>query len=172
MRERGIHGVSVAELMGAAGLTHGGFYGHFASKEELAGEACSHAFSESVARWKTRAAAHAETKAALCALIESYLSTRTRDDAGRSCPSVALACDVAREPAASPLRAAFRSGTEQLIEVLASLQAGGDPASDRRAALAQFSTLVGAVILARATAGAEISEEILRAAREQLVRPC
>src|SRR5579862_1264533 len=95
-REQGLR-ASVNDVMGAAGLTHGGFYGHFASKEELAGEACSHAFSESVARWKTRAAAHAETKAALCALIESYLSTRTRDDAGRSCPIVALACDVARE---------------------------------------------------------------------------
>jgi TetR/AcrR family transcriptional regulator, transcriptional repressor for nem operon len=172
MRERGIDGVSVAELMGAAGLTHGGFYGHFASKEELASEACAHAFSESVARWKAKAAAQPDSKAALRSLIEAYLSTRTRDDAGRSCPTVALACDVARAPVDGPVRAAFRSGTEQLIEVLTSLQAGGDPSADRREALAQFSTLVGAVVLARATAGAEISDEILRAAREQLARQC
>jgi TetR/AcrR family transcriptional regulator, transcriptional repressor for nem operon len=169
MRERGIKGVSVAELMGAAGLTHGGFYGHFASKEQLASEACTHAFLESVARWKTRVASQPDAQAALRTLIETYLSTRNRDDAGRSCPTVALACDVAREPIDSPVRAAFRSGTEQLIEVLTSLQTGADPCADRREALAQFSTLVGAVVLARATAGAEISDEILRAAREQLV---
>jgi TetR/AcrR family transcriptional repressor of nem operon len=171
MRERGINGVSVAELMGAAGLTHGGFYGHFASKEDLAGEACAHAFAESVARWKARAA-QPDARAALRTLIEAYLSTRTRDDAGRSCPTVALACDVAREPIGSPVRAAFRAGTEQLIEVLSTLQGGADPAADRRAALAQFSTLVGALVLARATSGAEISDEILRAAREQLACQC
>lgn len=168
MRERGIHGVSVAELMGAAGLTHGGFYGHFASKEELASEACSHAFAESVARWKARAATQPEPRAALRSLIESYLSARTRDDAGRSCPTAALASDVAREPIDSPVRTAFRSGTEQLIDVLAHMQADVDPAAARRDALAQFCTLVGAVVLARATAGAEISDEFLRAAREHL----
>src|SRR5580658_9051251 len=70
MRERGIDGVSVADLMGAAGLTHGGFYGHFDSKEQLAAEACAHAFAESVERWKTRIAAHADDNAALLALIE------------------------------------------------------------------------------------------------------
>ena len=170
MRERGIHGVTVAELMGAAGLTHGGFYGHFTSKDDLAGEACSHAFSESVARWKARAAAQPDSQAALRTLIESFLSTRSRDDAGRSCPTVALAGDVAREPMQSPVRAAFRSGIEQLIDVLTSLHSGADPAADRREALAQFSAMVGAVVLARAAAGIELSDEILRAAREQLVR--
>jgi TetR/AcrR family transcriptional repressor of nem operon len=169
MREQGINGVSVAELMGAAGLTHGGFYGHFASKEIWAGAACAHAFDESVARWKARVASQPDAEAALRALIEAFLSARTRDDAGRSCPTVALACDVAREPMDSPVRAAFRSGTEQLLDVLTGLQAGADPTADRRAALTQFSTLVGAVVLARATAGGEISDEILRAVREQLV---
>jgi TetR/AcrR family transcriptional regulator, transcriptional repressor for nem operon len=169
MRERGIDGVSVAQLMAAAGLTHGGFYGHFASKEDLAGEACAHAFAESVARWRMRVASQPDAESALRTLIDAFLSTRTRDDAGRSCPSVALAGDVAREPLGSPVRAAFRSGTEQLIDVLDSLQASGDAAADRREALTQFSTLVGAVVLARATAGAEISDEILRAAHEQLL---
>jgi TetR/AcrR family transcriptional regulator, transcriptional repressor for nem operon len=168
MRERGINGVSVAELMSAAGLTHGGFYGHFASKEALAIEACTQAFLESVARWKARAASQPVTQTALLTLIETFLSTRTRDSAGSSCPTVALAGDVAREPLDSPLRAAFRSGTEQLVDVLSSLQKSGDSATDRSEALAQFSTLVGAVVLARATAGAEISDEILRAARAQL----
>ena len=170
MRERGIDGVSVADLMGAAGLTHGGFYGHFTSKSELATAACTGAFSESVERWKARVASQPDAQAALSALIDTFLSPRTRDNPGTSCPTVALACDVSREPKTSPVRAAFRSGTERLTQVLASLQETGNPAADRREALAQFSTLVGAVLLARATAGAEISDEILRAAREQLAQ--
>jgi TetR/AcrR family transcriptional regulator, transcriptional repressor for nem operon len=170
MRERGIDGVSVADLMGAAGLTHGGFYGHFASKQDLATEACSQAFAESVGRWQARAASQPDRPAAIHALIESFLSTRTRDNPGSSCPTVALAGDVAREPMHSAVRNAFRSGTEQLLEVLTSLQACGDPGADRREAMAQFSTLVGAVVLARATAGAEISDEFLHAARQQLAR--
>lgn len=170
MRERGIDGVSVVDLMGAAGLTHGGFYGHFASKEQLAAEACTHAFTESVERWKTRIAAHPDRSAALLALTELYLSTRTRDNPGTSCPTAALVCDVAREPMDTPVRAAFLSGTQQLVDVLASLQHGDDAECARRKALAQFSTLVGAVLLARATAGAAVSDEILRAAREELAR--
>jgi TetR/AcrR family transcriptional repressor of nem operon len=122
-----------------------------------------------VARWNARVASQPDASAALRALIEAFLSNRSRDDAGRSCPTVALACDVAREAGDSPVRAAFRSGTEQLIDVLTALQPGGEPGAQRREALAQLATLVGAVVLARATAGAEISDELLRAAREQLV---
>jgi len=169
MRERGIDGVSVADLMGAAGLTHGGFYGHFGSKEQLAAEACTHAFAESVARWKRRVAAQPDHNAALLALTEGYLSTHTRDNPGASCPTAALVCDVAREPMDAPVRVAFLSGTQQLVDVLASLH-GGDAEWARRKALARFSTLVGAVVLARATKGAEISDEFLRAAREELAQ--
>lgn len=170
MRERGVHGVTVSDLMAAAGLTHGGFYGHFESKETLAGEACEQAFAESLLRWKQRVAAQPDRAAAFLSLTEGYLSTRSRDTPGASCPTTALACDVAREPSDSPLRAAFVAGTRQLIEVLASLQRGDDAAADRREALAQFATLVGAVILARATAGNALSDELLSAAREKLVR--
>jgi len=170
MRERGIHGVTVSDLMAAAGLTHGGFYGHFESKETLAGEACTQAFTESLRRWKQRVAAQPDRASAFLSLAEGYLSTRSRDTPGASCPTTALACDVAREPSDSPLRAAFVGGTRQLIEVLASLQNGDDAAADRREALAQFATMVGAVILARATAGDALSDELLSAAREKLDR--
>ncbi len=165
MRERGIHGVSVSELMAAAGLTHGGFYGHFDSKEALTGAACTHAFTESVQRWQQRIAAQPDRDSALLALTESYLSTRSRDRPGVSCPATALACDVAREPPGTPLRAAFAAGMGQLIDVLTSLQHGDDAVADRRAAMAQFATMVGAVILARATAGDTLSDELLAAAR-------
>jgi TetR/AcrR family transcriptional repressor of nem operon len=170
MRERGIHGVSVSELMAEAGLTHGGFYGHFESKEALAGEACAHAFAESVQRWQQRIAAQPDRDSALLALADSYLSTRSRDRPGVSCPATALACDVAREPPGTPLHAAFAAGLGQLIDVLTSLQIGDDAAADRREAMAQFATMVGAVILARATAGDALSDELLAAARIHLAR--
>ncbi len=170
MRERGMHGVSVSDLMAAAGLTHGGFYGHFDSKETLAGEACAQAFTDSLQRWKQRVAAQPDRAAAFLSLTEGYLSTRSRDAPGVSCPTTALACDVAREPSDSRLRAAFVGGTAQLIDVLASLQGGDDSTVDRREALAQFATMVGAVILARATAGDALSDEFLSAARAKLSR--
>jgi TetR/AcrR family transcriptional repressor of nem operon len=169
MREHGIDAVSVADLMGAAGLTHGGFYGHFESKQQLAAEACKHAFTESAARWKSRIAAQPDRDTALRALTESYLSTRSRDNPGSSCPTAALVCDVARAPIDAPVRTAFLAGTQQLLELLASLQPG-DSQWARRKALAQFSTLVGAVLLARAAAGGELSDEILRAARDELAQ--
>jgi TetR/AcrR family transcriptional regulator, transcriptional repressor for nem operon len=170
MRERGIHAVTVSDLMAAAGLTHGGFYGHFESKETLAGEACTLAFTESLQRWKHRIAARPDRASAFLSLTEGYLSTRSRDTPGASCPTSALVCDVAREPSHSAMRAAFVAGTRQLIDVLASLQSGGDAAADRREALAQFATMVGAVVLARATAGNALSDELLSAAREKLRR--
>jgi TetR/AcrR family transcriptional regulator, transcriptional repressor for nem operon len=170
MRERGIHGVTVSDLMAAAGLTHGGFYRHFESKETLAGEACARAFAESVQRWKQRVAASSDRGSALLVLTEGYLSSRSRDTPGISCPTTALACDVAREPAGSPLRAAFVAGTRQLIDVLASLQNEDGKMADRSEAMAQFATMVGAVILARATAGDSLSDELLAAAREKLAR--
>jgi TetR/AcrR family transcriptional regulator, transcriptional repressor for nem operon len=170
MRERGIRGVTVSDLMAAAGLTHGGFYGHFESKETLAGEACARAFAESVQRWKQRVAAAPDPGSALLALTEGYMSTRSRDTPGVSCPTAALACDVAREPAGSPLRAAFVAGTRQLVDVLASLQNEDGEMTDRGEAMALFATMVGAVLLARATAGDALSDELLSAAREKLAR--
>ena len=74
-RERGLHGISVVDVMAAAGLTHGGFYGHFESKEALAQEASGRAFDQSAERWQERIAAHVDDNdAARRALIEPYLS--------------------------------------------------------------------------------------------------
>src|SRR5271170_2549103 len=97
LRERGIKGLSVSELMAAAGLTHGGFYGHFASKDALAAEACSLAFEHSAERWKNRVAGNADADSARAALVEGYLTPKSRSSPGTSCPAAALAGDVARE---------------------------------------------------------------------------
>src|SRR3982074_352699 len=76
-RERGFDGVGVADLMKAAGLTHGGFYGHFASKEDLMGQACSRALAGSLDRWSRLA--EGETKGRLSAIATAYLSAAHRD---------------------------------------------------------------------------------------------
>ncbi len=168
-REKGFNGVSVADLMGAAGLTHGGFYGHFASKDELAAVACANAFRQSSERWAQRVDAQPDEQAALRAIVDAYLSPRSLQDIGNGCPSAALGIDVARESPDKPVRAAYRTGTAELVEILAALAPSGDAAVRRKTALVQWSTMVGAMMLARATQGDAISAELLAAAREQLL---
>ncbi len=170
-RERGIRGVSVADLMGAAGLTHGGFYGHFHSKDALAAEACALAFESSAEKWAKRVNDNPDAQAARAALIEGYLSAKSRANPGTSCPMTALAADVAREAPEAPVRAVFAAGIEGLAQIFAGVEDRGGQAADRRCALADFSTMVGAMILARATAGQGISDELLSAARERLSSP-
>ena len=168
-RERGIKGLSVNDLMAAAGLTHGGFYGHFESKDVLAAEACRLAFQQSLRRWRKRVAGGGDARSARAALVEGYLSAQSRANPGTSCPTTALAGDVAREDPNAPIRGEFASGIGQLMNILESLQSTGDAETDRSEALADFATLVGAMLLARATMGEAISDEFLNAARRRLI---
>lgn len=164
-RERGLHGISVVDVMGAAGLTHGGFYGHFESKEALAREAGGRAFEQSAERWKARTAEHADKTAARHALIEPYLSASSRDNPGESCPVVAFAGDMCHEAADSGMRQTFMDGINRLLASFGSLMDSGDADADRQQALVQYSLMVGALTLARATRGDALSDEILDAAR-------
>ncbi|MGN6524840.1 MAG: TetR family transcriptional regulator [Burkholderiaceae bacterium] len=168
-RERGLKAVSVADLMNAAGLTHGGFYGHFESKDALAAEATAHAFRVSAERWRRRTARAADVRAARTALIEPFLDPRSVPNAGQGCPTVALASDVAREDPAAPVRGAYADGLEELLAILAAVEQAGDAAADRRAALADYATMAGALLLARATAGTPLSDELLAAVRGRLL---
>jgi TetR/AcrR family transcriptional repressor of nem operon len=170
-RERGVDNVSVVELMAAAGLTHGGFYGHFQSKEDLAGEACRWAFGQAAERWERRIAAKNDSAEARAALIDSYLSAQSRGGPDGSCPATTLASDVARKPTDAPIRTAYVAGIGGLLEVLTRAQDTGSPRGDREAALADFATMVGGLMLAKATQGAPISDEILSAARRRLNSP-
>lgn len=167
-REKGFNGVSVSDLMAAAGLTHGGFYGHFSSKDELAAAACAHAFNHASQRWSKRVDAATDAQGAFKAIVDNYLAARNVQDTGNSCPGPSLAADVAREPLDKPVRAAYLDGTKELIEVLASLCPSDDAAIRRQTALAQWSTMVGAMMLARATQGDPLADEILSAARAHL----
>ncbi|MEV4279021.1 TetR/AcrR family transcriptional regulator [Actinoplanes xinjiangensis] len=162
-RERGIAGVSVADVTAEAGLTHGGFYKHFASKDALVAEAVARAFADQATA--VRAAAP-ETGVGTAArpqeLIDAYLSAAHRDDPGGGCPSAGFGGDVARATGGDATRGAYATGVEGFA-----LHLGGGTEPD----LAALSTMVGALILARATAGTALSDRILAAARESLDLP-
>jgi len=166
-RESGFGNVSVAEVMGAAGLTHGGFYGHFASKDALAAAACAHGFADGVESWTKRVAKSPDDPRG--ALVRGYLSDAHRAAPAHGCPLSGLGVDVARAPADRPVRAAYLDGLNQLVEILAAAQPETDAPARRQAALADLAALVGAMVLARATAGEAISDEILAATRDRLL---
>lgn len=135
-RERGFDGVAVADLMRAAGFTHGGFYNHFETKEALAAEALTRAFDQM--------AAVRDRSAGLAEVLTGYLSRAARGAPGKTCPAAALAGDAARQP--PPVRAAFADGVEAMIDSFAA-QIGGPDARDRAVAL--LAQMVGALILSR-----------------------
>ena len=168
-KERGVKGVSVADLMGAAGLTHGGFYGHFESKDALAGVAVARAFEQSAERWRKRVASKPDAAGRRALLVDKFLAHASVKEVGLGCPSVSLATDVSREPVDAPIRTAYLDGLEGLLEILAGVQDGPGAAEKRSAALADYATMAGALLLARATEGTPLAAELLAAARARLL---
>ena len=157
-RERGVDGVSVAEIMQAADLTHGGFYGHFASKAALAQEAL---LQKRSATWRKRADA-----GGIRDYADAYLSTQHRDDPGNGCPVAGLSSEAAR--AAPEVRATLSTTIRREIERLGAASAGTTAVQRRRAAIASYAAMVGAVVLARIIDDEEFSEEILTATRKSI----
>src|SRR6476646_6451425 len=96
MREKGAHGIGVADLMKEAGLTHGGFYAHFDSRDALVIEAFAYAMDRSIARWRKLAEETPPDKR-LATIVESYLTSVHRDDPGRGCAIPTLGAEIARE---------------------------------------------------------------------------
>jgi TetR/AcrR family transcriptional repressor of nem operon len=168
-REQGLHQVSVAELMGAAGLTHGGFYGHFESKDALAAAACATGCAQSERRWQRRLAESGSLQEAHAGLVEHYLGPRHRDHPGQGCTVSALAADVAREGPEKPVHAVYLEGARALLARLYQVGEASEEGARRQAALVEMATLVGALTLARATAGDPLSEDILDACRAALL---
>jgi TetR/AcrR family transcriptional repressor of nem operon len=161
-RERGFEGIGVAELMKEAGLTHGGFYGHFASKEDLMAEACERALEVSMERWTRRVAS--DPRDPLGALARGYLSARHRDEPGAGCLLAALGPDAARH--GPGVRRAITTWLDPALDFLARHVPGRSKAARRRRAIATLSGWVGAMVLARAVDDAALSGEILEAALE------
>src|SRR5580693_4408008 len=158
-RAKGFGGIGVADIMKAAELTHGGFYGHFASKDDLVAQASRRTMARAAENWSKRAAA--DPDAPFAALLEHYLSPRHRDDPGHGCAFAALSVDAAR--CGQPVHDAFAEGLEPLIDVVAEAVPGRSKAARRRKAVAAVAELIGALILARAVAGTPLSDEILDA---------
>lgn len=157
-RERGLDGIGVADLMKGAGLTHGGFYGQFASKEDLMAQACARALEGSLSKWRERIAA--EPQNPLAAVAALYLSSTHCEQPGNGCALAALGPEAARHGA--PVRHALTEGMRPFIELLGGMVPGRSKAARREKALATFAGMVGAVVLARAMDDPAFAEEILQ----------
>lgn len=157
-RERGLDGIGVADLMKAAGLTHGGFYGHFASKEDLMAQACARAVEDSLGSL-SRVAEHGDGNA-LTAFASAYLSPTHRDSPGEGCVLAALGAEAARH--GSPVRSAFTCGVRSTLDLLTKLVSGKSKRVRRERALATYATMIGALVLARAVDDPELSGEVLQ----------
>ena len=166
-REKGFDGVGVADLMKSAGLTHGGFYGHFASKSDLAAKACEISLAASREKWARLAEAAGED--ALAALVDNYLSDVHRDRLSSGCVLSTLGPEAARE--GGPVKHAVANGLKGLLEVLEQSVPGRSPEQRRKAALAAMAQMVGAVVLSRIADDEALSDEILAAVRSDLIDP-
>ena len=159
----GISGSSLADMMSAAGLTHGGFYRHFQNKEQLVSEAVS-AAGDKVVGFVSRNM----RKGGINSAIERYLSTshRDRDSATPVCPFSAVGSELRFSGKETKAAA-----TEVLEKVIAALSAEAEGSeSARRDAIAAFSTMIGAMVLARIAGKTKLSSEILGAAKDHLHR--
>ncbi len=163
-REEGLAGVGIAALMKEAGLTVGGFYKHFDSRDDLVAEAVSSAFGG----WKRRvdAAASGGPSVSLARLIDDYLNATHRDDPGTGCALSALAPEIARS--GKRTRALTTEQVRNDIQLIAGLIPGRDAHAVRSQAILTFSALVGAMSLARTVSDEALSREILKTVAERL----
>jgi TetR/AcrR family transcriptional regulator, transcriptional repressor for nem operon len=165
-REEGLAGVGIAELMKEAGLTVGGFYKHFDSRDDLVAEAVSSAFGN----WKRRvdAAASGGSPVSLAKLIDDYLNAGHRDNPGTGCAYSALAPEIARSDKRT--RSLTTEQVRDDIQLIATLLPARDERTARSQAILTFSALVGAMSLARAVSDEALSREILKTVGEHLKR--
>ena len=166
-RAHGIAGVGVADIMGALGLTVGGFYRHFESKDALVAEAIDAASNETTGRHAARLTA-APRELAAVEVVERYLSQEHCDAPAHGCPVAALCSEIAHENPSS--RAAFTRALKAMLETTR-LALPGDTPTARDARLRAAASMVGAVVLARASDDRALSSEILSAVREGLRQP-
>ncbi|KNC88496.1 TetR/AcrR family transcriptional regulator [Trabulsiella odontotermitis] len=166
-REQGFDGVGLSALMKSAGLTHGGFYKQFASKDALIAEACGQMIAESVEKWQHLCACNGDDP--LAALVNEYLSPDHRDRPGEGCALAALGPDVARHGAETAR--CFESGICAQLAAIDGAIATSPPRNTARSAIAVFSTMVGALLLARTVEDQTLSQHILNEATRSLLEP-
>ncbi|WP_426688838.1 TetR/AcrR family transcriptional regulator [Rhodanobacter ginsengiterrae] len=166
IRRSGYDGTSVADIMKEAGLTHGGFYAHFASREAMLAEAADRAGAEAVAT-STRVAAAAPPEQALQGLLRAYLSKEHVDSPEMGCPVAALGSEMPRQ--APEVRRAATRRIKEMIDVVARQSPDWGQAGAHEHALVMAATMVGALVMARAVDDAKLSDALLKAALKHLV---
>jgi TetR/AcrR family transcriptional repressor of nem operon len=164
-RERGFDGVGLAELMAAAGLTHGAFYKQFKSKDDLIAQACDRALETGINGWRRAAADAGES--AYAALVRRYLTPGHRGRTGTGCVIASLGPDAARHGLALPRH--FEAGIKTFVGILDEALRKKNPHATPDDALAAFSTMVGALVLARAVGDDAYAHRILDAATARLL---
>lgn len=160
-RERGYDGVGVADLMAAAGLTHGGFYKHFGSKADLMAEAAAHGLTEKMREYEG---------VDMRGFVNGYVSREHRDARGDGCTMAALCGDAARQP--PEVQATFAAGIASMLAAVerGAMAQGADQRAARAKAIGTFAQMLGALVLSRACPDdSPLADEILEACRSQLL---
>ena len=166
LREKGAHGIGVADLMKEAGLSHGGFYAHFDSREALVIEAFAYAMDRSTERWR-KIAEQTPPDKRLASIVDTYLTPVHRDDPGHGCAVPTLGAEIARE---SPkTRRAFAAKLDQMIDMMADQILDVPRKAARKQAIAALTTMMGTLVLSRIAGSGEFSDEILGAGREAVL---
>jgi TetR/AcrR family transcriptional repressor of nem operon len=163
-RLNGIGGTGLSDLMAAAGLTHGGFYRHFDSKDQLVAEACAAATESAMATFFS----NKSPKNGLKARVATYLSPAHRDDRSAGCPLAALGSEIARSD--EKIRAAATRAFLELVDGIAAEFGKTRPDVARRRALVTAATMIGALTMSRIVTDPELSGAILRQTERHLIR--
>jgi TetR/AcrR family transcriptional repressor of nem operon len=166
LREKGAHGIGVADLMKDAGLTHGGFYAHFDSREALVIEAFTHAMDRSTERWR-KLSNETPVEKRLSTVVNAYLAPTHRDDPGHGCAVPTLGAEIARESAKT--RRVFSGRMEQMIDMLADQFHDVPRKTARKRATAALATMMGSLVMARVAGSDELSDEILKSGRDAVL---
>ena len=162
-RQSGVDGISTAEIMKRAGLTHGGFYAHFSSKDALVAEALATARADTLSEYgKVATSAPANQK--LLAIAETYLSSRHREHPETGCPIAALGSELPRQ--SPPVREKFGDGVLAQLATLARSAASEDEEARARMAAGTFAAMVGGIILARTLPGSNDADRFLEHVRQ------
>jgi TetR/AcrR family transcriptional repressor of nem operon len=156
-RAHGIEAVGIADVMKAAGMTQGGFYRHFSSKEALAAEACAFAFTKAAENWRRVAQdAARDGRNAAAAIADYYLVPKPPE---KTCPMVALAPEAAGRAPDDPLHCAYNEGVRGLFDTFAELASADGPGAEDRLRML-FAAMVGSNMLARSGHGDDCSTSL------------
>ncbi|PXW24707.1 TetR/AcrR family transcriptional regulator [Paraburkholderia caballeronis] len=169
IRRNGIQATVLADVMAKAGLTHGGFYRHFESKDQLVAEACASGMAvilDAAAAAAESAAAEGDNKAAFRSIVERYLSAEHRDNPTGGCVLAGLGSELAR--ADEPARAAASGAFSELVDVMAKRIRRRNPEAARSDAVFALSAMIGAITMSRVMTDPALSDSILQDVKRHL----